>query len=212
MDFDTQYEQLEVYLKGIKNKFLDSHLANPLSSPEQYDLDVKSYCILCHAAFEEFVELLSLRLMSKSIENYTLLKKITLPIVSLMHFKGNHNNYLEKEIENLSIEDIEKIYDYNRTNLEEIKSKFSNEIYNNHGISLKYMRKLLMPVSIDIPQDVNWANSLQKLADERGAYAHKFLEKGKVRQSIEPEEAKDIVQDCLALCGELKERAKKRLE
>ena len=212
MDFDTQYQQLEDYVKEIENKFLLSHLQNPLSTPEEYNLDVKSYCILCHAAFEEFIELISLKLMSQSINSYTLQMKITPPIVSLMHFKGNHNNYLDKETENLSIEDIESIFNYNRVELSEIKSKFSNEIYNNHGISLKYLRKLLMPVSIDIPKNVNWANSLEKLADERGSYAHKFLESGRVKQSIEPEKANNIVQDCLELCKEIKERAKKRLE
>ncbi|WP_158858876.1 HEPN domain-containing protein [Lunatibacter salilacus] len=212
MDFDIQYIKVNDYLEKIEEKFLKAHLENPLSTPDDYNLDVKSYCILCHAAFEEFVELIALQVMNKSIKLYTIELKLTKPLISLMHFKSSHANYLESNTETLSVETIETIYDYNRVKLDEIKSSFSKEVFNNHGVSLKYLRKLLMPVSVDIPKDVNWSNSLEKLANERGAYAHKFLEKGRVKQSIEPEEAKIIVSDCLSLCLEIKNRAKKLID
>lgn len=212
MNLDDQYLKLISYLSGIEAKFLKSHLENPIAPPDEYDLDVKSYCILSHAAFEEFIEIVALQVMNQSIKKYTQESRISKPLISLMHFKGKHSNYLEKSSEFLTIESLDSIYDYNRKCLQEIKSTFSKEVYNNHGVSLKYLVKILMPVSVDIPKNVNWSNSLEKLANERGAYAHKFLDEGRVRQSIEPEEAKTIVSDCLALCKEIKERAKKNLE
>lgn len=212
MDFDIQFTKLNDYINEIEKKFLISHLEDSLSTPDDYNLDVKSYCILCHAAFEEFIEAIALQVMSRSIKSYTNDLKLTKPLISLMHFKSNHNNCLESNTDSISIEDIETIYDYNRGKFDELKSIFSKEVFNNHGVSLKYLRKLLMPVSVDIPKNVNWSNSLEKLANERGAYAHKYLEEGRVRQSIEPEEAKTIVSDCLSMCEEIKNRAKNVLQ
>ncbi|QMU30583.1 HEPN domain-containing protein [Adhaeribacter radiodurans] len=203
MDFNEVFNQLEEYINGIKSKFINAHLENSLASPDEYDLDVKSYCILCHAAFEEFVEIISLQVMSKCIKRYLTESRVSKPLITLMHFKGNYSNYLEKDLEPT----VEKVFDYNRRILNDLKATFSQEIFNNHGVSSKYLRKLLMPVSIDIPENVNWTNSLEKLANARGAYAHKFLEQGRVQQSLEPEEANTIVSDCLEMCKELKNRA-----
>jgi len=209
MDFDTRKTQLVDYIAEIENKFLAVHIVNTLATPTEYNLDVKSYCILCHAAFEEFIEFIALQTMTIAIKKYQNELKISKPIISLMHFKGGYTNYLDKDTEHLSIDKIVTTYDYTRKKLDEIKSSFSKEVYGNHGVSLKYLRNLLMPVSVDIPTDVNWSNSLEKLANERGAYAHKFLEdSGRVKQSIDPETAKVIVSDCLNLCEEIKERAK----
>lgn len=209
MDFDTKKIQLDGYLLEIEKKFITTHIANSLATPVEYNLDVKSYCILCHAAFEEFIEFIALQTMSLAIKKYQQELKISKPLISLMHFKGNHGNYLDKDQKNLTIDKIETAFDYTRKQLAEIKDVFSKDIFGNHGISLKYMRNLLMPVSVDIPNDINWANSLERLANERGSYAHKYLESaGRVKQSIDPSTAKTIVSDCAALCEEIKNRAK----
>lgn len=207
MDFTEEFDKLSRYLEKIRKKFLLEHLENSLESPEDYDLDVRSYCILCHAGFEEFAESLSLGVMSKAIKDYIQKKELTLPIITLLHFKSSHNNYLDSNKENLTINDIETIYNYNRQRLDEVKSKFSNEIFSNHGASLKYLRAILMPVAIDIPKDVNWNNSLDKLANIRGRFAHKFQNEGRVILSVSPEEAETIVKDCTAMFEEIKNRA-----
>jgi hypothetical protein len=208
MDFDTQYSMLSEYLTKIEAKFLTLHIADPLSGPDAYDLDVKSYCVLCHAAFEEFIEKTVLNVMSQSIEIYSQEQKISKPIISLMHFKGKHNDYIEENSKISSSNDIESFFEYTRKKLVDIKSAFSKEINDNHGVSLKYLRKLLIPVAIDIPKDPNWSNSLEQLTNARGAYAHKFLEQNRIKQSIAPEDAKRYVQDCLDLCEEINNRAK----
>lgn len=211
MNADLIYKNLEDYLVVVKNAYLHKHLANPLATPEDYDLDIKSFCILSHAAFEEFVETTVLAVMDDAISKYQSKKKITAPLISLMHFKGGHNNYLETKNEKKIMEEIDSFFDYNRKKLDEIKKIFSNEVYDNHGIALKYLKKLLIPVAIDISKEVNWNNSLKMLADERGAYAHKFMDKdnkGRVKQSINPELAKTIVDDCSEMCKDIMNKAK----
>jgi hypothetical protein len=172
-------------------------------------LDVKSYCILSHFAFEDFVESISLKVMHICIDDYIMRQKISEPIVSLLHFKSSGVNYFGKLKKN--DESLINIRDYTRARLMEIKSVFSNEINENHGVSLNYLRQLLMPVAIDIPNDVTLLNSLKLLANERGFYAHKFIDRSSLRKTIEPENAKIIVEDCLRLCADIRDNAKLRI-
>ena len=48
-------DKLELYLLELEEKYIDTH-DDPLEDPDKYKLDVRSYCVLSHAAFEEFVE------------------------------------------------------------------------------------------------------------------------------------------------------------
>lgn len=209
LEFDKIYEQTETYILSLKTTLLDKHLSNPLASPDDYDLDVKSFCILSHSAFEDYFETISLKVMHFCIDDYIMNKKISESIVSLLHFKSSGVTYFNKIKKH--DETLINIRDYTREKLSEIKQQFSIEINDNHGVSIAYIRQLLMPVAIDIPNDVNILNSLRLLANERGFYAHKFLDKGTMKKSIEPEKAKNIVEDCLKLCLDIKEKAKARI-
>lgn len=202
MDFDNFYNQTKSHIESLEKRFLESHLNNVLANPDDYDFDVKSFCILCHAAFEDFIETISLKVMNLTIENYITDQKVTKTLVTLLHFKSSDNNYLE------DIKSMDNLYNYIRKNLNDVKKKFSSEIYNNHGISLKYLRQLLLPIGIDIPEDANLRNSLELLANERGSYAHKFRDKEVFKKSIEPEKAKTIINDCLLLFCQIKDKAK----
>ena len=208
-EFDRIYTEIETHIQSLKVSFLDKHLTNQLASPNDYDYDVKSYCILCHSAFEDFVETISLKVMDYTITNFTNNHKLSDSIISLLHFKSSAGmTYFDK------LEDetpLINIFDYIRKELETIKRNFSTQITEqNHGVSLRYMRQLLMPVAIDIPNDVKLLSSLKQLASERGFHAHKFLDKGILRKSIAPEDAKTIVEDCLEICLKIRDRAKDR--
>ena len=54
-EFDKLYDATIKYIDSVENTYLTKYLKDKTTSPSEYDLDVKSYCILCHAAFEEFV-------------------------------------------------------------------------------------------------------------------------------------------------------------
>jgi hypothetical protein len=209
-DIDKLYSDTEGYVKQLESIYLSKYIADKTSSPKDFDNDVKSFCILSHAALEEFSETIAITVMDKTVENFITNHKISEPLVSLMHFKSNGASYLSKSEDDDKIE-ILTSYDYIRLKLLEIKERFSKEVFNNHGVSLKYLKQLLMPVSIDIINDVTLLNSLKLLAKERGSYAHKFLEKGSVKKSIAPEAASTIVSDCLKLCFDIKEKAKAKI-
>ncbi len=94
-------------------------------------------------------------------------------------------------------------FDYLRPLIDNAKASFSKEVNRNHGVSILYLRSLLIPVAIEIPQDVNQLNSLKKLAEGRGDYAHK----GRVKGVLAPEDAKRYVQDVLTLCNDVHAKA-----
>lgn len=210
VELDKIYTETETHIVKLRTSLLDKHLANSLATPDEFDYDVKSYCILCHAAFEDYIETISLKVMEFSISNYIFNHKISESIISLLHFKSTAGaSYLNKLEDDTSLLNI---YDYIRKELENVKSSFSKEIImQNHGVSIKYMRQLLMPVAIDIPNDIKLLSSLSMLANERGFHAHKFLEKGVLRRSIAPEDAKKIVEDCLEICLVIRDKAKTRV-
>lgn len=199
MDSDKLYSDLIGYISSVETRYLVPHLANLMEEPNEYELDVKSYCVLCHAAFEEFAENIALETMLFAIDSFVNGLKISLPLIQLLHFKGKST----------SLEEIDSThYEYIRLQLQDIKKDFSKEItIQNHGVSLKYLRQLLIPVGIAIPQNAIWLNSLDMLAQARRAYAHKYS-KGKVQKNLAPEDAKNIVFDVLLLMEKIKDNVK----
>ena len=54
-DLENKYKDLEKHILELGIKYIELH-NDPLENPNDYKLDVNSFCILCHAAFEEFLE------------------------------------------------------------------------------------------------------------------------------------------------------------
>jgi hypothetical protein len=205
---DDSYSKLYEHIIYLHGHFIKKHKANSLADPTQYDLDVKSYCVLSHAALEEFLEIVASTVMEYSITEFNMRKVVTLSLLTLLHFKSVLDlKLLFSKDENS--QPLLSIYDYIRKNNESIKETFSAEIYNNHGVAIKYMKNLLLPVAINIPKEDNLLNSLNKIAGERGMYAHKFTDRGAVKRSLGPEQADDYVMDCLILFDIIADSAKK---
>lgn len=206
-DIDALFEKLKTEIGRLDEKFLTKWIpADPQTSPDDFEHDIKAYCVLSHAVFEEFVEELSLIGMEVS-RNAWLSNQPTRGTFSLLISYGFQLAILEKEEE-----DQEPLFDQIRKGLDESKSKHSITLSNNHGFSLKYLRKILTPVGIDIPNEVKLLQSLKDLAEARGSFAHSQAQRahyGKWKQAnrpMTPEQAKIAVADCLELCQKLASR------
>ena len=110
-------------------------------------------------------------------------------------------NEIYKTGNTLSLNDVsdltKKTVTYTREILKETVKFFESYITENHGASLRYLLKLLIPAGIDIPENLV-LNSLQKLAEYRGTFAHK---QGNLIQVMS---ASDIVKyaiDVIKLCS-----------
>lgn len=198
-DLNALYADLNSYITELDVKFIDRYLpANPATPPSDYEHDVRAYCVLCHAAFEDFIEKVAVDVASFAVSQWTIARKINDVIPALLTWHG-----AKMVIDDEKNAPEKKPFDYLRQLIDEAKSSFSRHVHNNHGVSVLYLRSLLLPVAIEIKPDVNLLNSLEKLADGRGSYAHK----GKVKSVLAPEDAKRYVKDVLAICEDVKNKA-----
>ena len=172
-----------------------------MRGPDEYKHYVQAYCVLCHAALEEYFENIAQEVTNQCVNEWTYSKKYTDTLVTLVSYYGQ-----KLVIDHNENADETKVFDSLKSIFDEVKRKFSADVYNNHGISLKYLRCLLIPVAIDIKEAIRLKGSLNKLARERGEYAHKRL----IPHVLAPEDARDCVNDCLELCEDVKEKAKNK--
>jgi len=201
--FDSLYNTLEGYLARLDVKFVAGYIpADPSVLPAQYELDVRSYCVLSHAAFEDFVENVVLRVAADAVENWLYKRAASDVALTLLSWSGQR---LLIDDDSTTSEIL--IFDRLRRMLEDAKSQFSIEVHNNHGVSKLYLRKMLAPVAIDLKSDANLLNSLARLSEGRGVYAHK----GPVKSVMAPEDAKKYVSDVLVLCDDLRAKANKKI-
>jgi hypothetical protein len=93
------------------------------------------------------------------------------------------------------------VFDNLRIALDEVKTKVSLDIYENHGITVEHMRALFIPLGVDVPSDPILVASLESLVAMRHQWAHHDHRRAKVLKS-----AKDVqttVADCVALTQKL---------
>ena len=204
IDINARHGELKAYLTELAEKFVDSYIpANPSTVPDEYSFHVKAYCILSHAAFEEFIEDVALGVTDYAAEQWRSQRKISDVLLALLCWHGSKMKIDDNE------DSQERIpFDYLRPLIDDAKASFSKEVNRNHGVSILYLRNLLIPVAIEISQDANQLNSLKKLAEGRGVYAHK----GRGKSVLAPEDAKRYVTDVLALCDDVRARAEEQIK
>lgn len=193
---DPLYKILEDYLARLDAKFIAGYIpADPSVLPEQYELDVRSYCVLSHVAFEDFVEKAVLKVAANAVASWIFKREASDVALALLSWSGQKLAIDEKTNSSETI-----TFDRIRDMLNEALRLFSVEVHNNHGVSKIYLRTMLNPVAIDLKSDANLLNSLALLSDGRGQYAHK----GAVKSVMAPEDAKKYVSDVLALCDDVR--------
>jgi hypothetical protein len=189
----VELKSLERSVKEIEEHFLTPHLGPPtLAAPSRKEsLDVAAYVVLVHGALENFAEGLALWVLDKSVSNWTMRKKTTRSVVSLLLYQK------------IPPDDAQPlpVFDNIRTALDESKTRMSNVIKNNHGISLDNLRTLFTPLGVNVPTDTVQIASLDSLISMRHQWAHQDRRSAKVFKS-----AKDVqttVSDCLKLAKKL---------
>lgn len=197
LTIEQEFITLQDYLLDIEIKYI-CPLEKKLLLDKADELDLRSYCVLSHAAFEEFAENMSLKVLDEITKNFANTKQISVGLIMLLHIKGSPED----------IDKIDLLYDYILEKLKDIKSSFSKEIAtNNHGVSLKYLKRMFIPIGIDIPNDSRLISSLDQLAKYRGDFAHKFSSK-KIKTIPSPLDLVSYVSDITEMMGEIVRRVK----
>jgi len=235
----NDFSELKNYCYRLYVGFLKQHTKSQTLLPSKEEEDsVKAFCVLTHAAIEEYFEKVTLKTVSGAYKKYKkkqfinkiptsqheldeinnslsqLIKTLVLSSAYTI-YSGNNSNTLKnhksklelaselnKSGKALTLQDVaeltKKTDTYTKEILKETNSFFENYITGNHGASLKYLLKLLIPVGIDIPENLSLLNSLQKLAEYRGAYAHT---KGDLTVIISASDMAVYIVDALQLCN-----------
>lgn len=207
-DFDALYAALDQELNNLKAKFLAGFLpAKPEHAPEDFEYEVKLFSLLSHAAFEEFIEAIS-EAMMKKVESDLLEKKSTLSTASFLSAYG-----IKLELPADDEGEDKSCFEHVRLAIGRAKQLHSAALRDNHGFSAKYMRKLLIPVGLNMPRGPE-IESVKKLAEARGSFAHtmaKLAQYGSYKRAhrvLTPEEASQAADDCRKVCDQLRTRAK----
>jgi len=201
MNLSPHYKSLEDYVGSLEKKFIDRYLpANPADTPADYREDVSAFCVLLHAALEEYFEDVAKFSITDAVNNWKKSKKGSDVLIAICINLSNKmqipsdGNYPRPIIQMLE----EKI--------QEAKSQFLKEIEENHGVSKKYLARILGRLGIEIGADARFENSLAKIVEFRGELAHK-----KPAKILAPEDAKKYCEDCMLYCLEISTKATEAL-
>ncbi len=206
---DALYDALNEELEVLRKRYIDEYIpAKPEDDPESFQYDVKSFCLMSHAAIEEYMEALSEMMLAK-VESDLLNKKTTLATSTLLASYG-----IALEISDDEREVDLSCFDHVRLAVKDAKGRHSRLLRENHGVSVKYLRKLLIPVGLNVPSGPK-VDSLKKLSEARGSFAHnmaklaKYGDYKKATKVLTPEEALNASIDCLAICSDLRDQSAK---
>ncbi len=184
-------------IKEVENRFLRPHLMpTTLGAPSKQEvLDVAAYVVLVHGALEGFAESLAHWLLKRSVSSWTAKKKATQCTVSLLLYQKP------------PAEDTpgRTVFDNVRLALDDAKRKMSLDIHDNHGITLKHLRAMFMPLGVNVPSDPVLTASLDLLITMRHQWAHHDHRRAKILKSAK--DAQTTVSDCLTLAKKLSAEA-----
>lgn len=196
-DIDAAFQVLNDRLLELQLKFIEPH-TDPTESPSDYALDVEGYIVLAHAALEDFVEKICYKVAEIATSEFKNNQKISFVALCMFHFT-------KQPLSLSSWNDNESLYDKMNEELHKILSEHKNTIVNNHGVNMKYLKNLLIPVGLDIPSDTKETNSLNTLAGWRGSFAHTSAIS--VTTCPSPNDATDVVSDVMLFMTKLYRQA-----
>ena len=194
---------LRLRLDYVRNKFVvprlragKDSLATKPSDEELLDLEI--YCILAHAAFEEFIEFICTKVTSYQSKQFKLHGVASSTIVSLILY-----NCKQKDAKEPSVTDGSLMHSALVAALTSANSQHETTINNNHGISLMYLRRMLPSAFINIPSNPDYLSAIAKLADRRGAYAHSFTKGPRALLPVSAKDFDNTVNDVYSMCVEI---------
>jgi len=195
--FDEKYVSLVEYIEDLHGRYIKKYFpTNPEHTPDIYEHDVKVFCIMSHSALEEYFEDISKDVLTESVSIYENSNKILLPLLSLLSCSNN------KYLINLKTDSLDTVKNKLKDVVDKARTEYCAAVGNNHGIRISHLKSILYPVSLEIDDTPRQIDSLKKLASNRGSFAHTTK-----RCSIDPKEAKIIVDDCLEIALSIKEQA-----
>lgn len=165
------YEELILALD--KARLITSGVNRLECNTDLQHLKLQSYILLCHAAFEQYLERLGQDAALSARKLFSEMGVISKTLVALIS---------SKLIEDLGEKSRAKLSSDVVSNMEEFSKEACNQylkvVRGNHGIVAKDQKKILIPVGVD-PEviDIVLMNNLARFGSKRGDVAHSFIVK-----------------------------------
>lgn len=197
IDINQYNNNVQDRLLELEIQFMEKHERNPMVPPQDMEIDAECYCILCHAALEEFAEQICLYFIDKLEDEFCNQHKFSWGTLGLVHFICSDK---EETLSNQSM------YSYLSRKINNEKSNIYNyALNNNHGVDVKYLVKLFVKIGLDIPNDAAQRSALEKLARYRGGWAHKASTR--LKQQDSPSDIVSMVSEVYSLLNAIMQQA-----
>lgn len=162
------YKSLQVSLRGVRRIIARTPLND--CSTDLDHLKIQSYILLAHAAFEQYLEELSMEILNESVARFNEYNSFSQCLISLIIFETVaqfDENTPRKKIRSDVVKDLSKFVNI-------AKKNHVSQIGKNNGIKTKDQKALLLPIGID-PEDADLVtfSSLDAFGSKRGGIAHK---------------------------------------
>jgi len=184
---------------GIIITDADDDIETLLTGDTKRQMDIRAYCVLGHAAIEEFFESIAMAVFNNAIDLWTR-KSVSWPLLALALY---HGYYEPRKEEKLSLKREAKVT-FMHSAVAKLKEYYPNQIHQNHGARLDHLINIFNPIGIEIP-DKPFIGSLESFASWRGDFAHKGMTAQRISSATS---VHNSIQDILILCFELKDAAK----
>lgn len=182
----SELRKLRIRLREL-DRMLVVAVEAPTTTPDVYGVPVQAFCVLSHAAFEDYFESVCMKTADIIVDGWVLGH----PSVAIASLAAATKCPLDEEDDDTT---VSRSSNRRRDMATHIKRAYSHRIRENHGMDIKYLRSLLYPLGVDF-DDVTLLSSVRTIARCRGDYAHTIG----ASRPISPEKARVLVADCLHL-------------
>jgi len=209
-----QISELEKKFRKLEGRYLDPHLHKSDLSEEEED-DIRAFCVLSHAALEEYLETFATTFRDKLIRKWTtshvVRKQAAVCMIAFLNTNGKSMKIEIAENEGATqTAPLHQIW----SKLTEAEAAHKNRVDKNHGASKSYIRDLYVSLGFSDIADHGTMDAIGKLANNRGSYAHRVNHNPSsqfVLNKMSAAQLKQLIPDILRLNDELVRQAKAAL-
>lgn len=191
-----RFKTLEQELKKLQKYFLPRQFSFTGNYSEKQIALTVAYRVLAHAEIEAYLEDRVLEIHDHAMRIWKQDKKATKTLTSLFAFLNSKPDIFS-DLSKLDEESSKKIprkklkFDEKRSDVSEF---FYRSVQKNHGVRIKNILSLLLPVGIDIEElDEIWLQEMNSFGQKRGDFAHQSASNYKTKQPPDPKNELEMI-------------------
>jgi hypothetical protein len=191
-----RFRILEQELKKLRKYFLPRQFDPQGNYSERQIALATAYRVLAHAEIEAYLEDRVLEIHNYAMRIWKQNKRVTKTLTCLFAFLNSKSDIFS-DLSNLDQGSSEQIpqkklkFDEKRKKVSEF---FHTSVQKNHGVRIKNILSLLLPIGIDIEElDEIWLQEMNNFGKKRGDFAHQSASNYKTNQLPDPKSELEMI-------------------